>query len=130
MSLSEQDQQALDFIEDGLAGSAPELVSLLATFTRVTTADEMPVREKIQVPWPGAPGQPRGGGQPHREVTSRQARMRVTRLGWRRALVALCLAAVIALVGFAMTISHHGGPGLCPVSWTAACATQAHGSQP
>ena len=39
MGLSEREQQALDSIEDGLAGSDPELASLLATFTRLTAGD-------------------------------------------------------------------------------------------
>ena len=42
MSLSERDQQALDGIEDGLAGSTPKLAAMLATFTRLTAGEEMP----------------------------------------------------------------------------------------
>ena len=42
MSLSERDQQALDGIEDGLAGSTPKLAAMLATFTRLTVGEEMP----------------------------------------------------------------------------------------
>jgi Protein of unknown function (DUF3040) len=45
MSLSAWEQQALDSIEGGLAGSDPELVSLLATFARRASGEEMPVRE-------------------------------------------------------------------------------------
>ena len=48
MSLSPKEQQALASIEDGLAGSDPKLASLLATFARLASGEEMPVREKIQ----------------------------------------------------------------------------------
>ena len=42
MSLSAQERQALDFMAEGLADSAPELASLLATFTRLTSGEQMP----------------------------------------------------------------------------------------
>lgn len=47
MSLTAREQQALHAIEDEIAGSDPKLASLLATFTRLTSGEEMPVREKI-----------------------------------------------------------------------------------
>ena len=47
MSLSAREQQALDCIEDELAGSDPKLAWLLATFARHASGEEMPVREKI-----------------------------------------------------------------------------------
>ena len=40
MSLSAREQQALDCIEDGLGGSDPGLVSLLATFARLAWGEE------------------------------------------------------------------------------------------
>jgi hypothetical protein len=48
MSLSAWEQQALDSIEDELAGADPKLASLLATFARLASGEEMPVREKIR----------------------------------------------------------------------------------
>jgi len=50
MSLSAHEQQALDSIGQGLSVSDPELTSLLATFTRLTAGEDMPAREKTQVP--------------------------------------------------------------------------------
>ncbi len=50
MSLSEREQQALDFMAEGLADSAPKLASLLATFARLTSGEQMPVHEKIPLP--------------------------------------------------------------------------------
>src|SRR5260370_15618238 len=50
MSLSAWEQQSLDSIEDELAGSDPKLASLLATFARHASGEEMPVREKIPNP--------------------------------------------------------------------------------
>jgi hypothetical protein len=42
MSLSAREQQALNSIRDGLAGSDPELATLLATFTDQASGEEMP----------------------------------------------------------------------------------------
>jgi CHASE1-domain containing sensor protein len=46
MSLSSHEQHALHSIEDRLCVSDPELASLLATFSRLTAGEDMPVREK------------------------------------------------------------------------------------
>ena len=65
--MSERERQALGSIEDGLAGSDPALASMLGIFSRLTSGEEMPAREKIQVrrravhsPRPAAPA-PRHG---------------------------------------------------------------------
>jgi len=47
MSISERDQQALDLIEEDLAGSVPELAAKLAVFTRLTADEAMPPRERV-----------------------------------------------------------------------------------
>jgi Protein of unknown function (DUF3040) len=49
MSLSVREQQALNSIGDGLAGSDPELATLLATFTEQASGEEIPARENIRV---------------------------------------------------------------------------------
>jgi hypothetical protein len=49
MSLNARERQALDSIERSLAGSDPELASLLAMFAQLASGEEMPVREKIRV---------------------------------------------------------------------------------
>lgn len=48
MSLIEREQRVLDAIRDGLAASDPSLVGQLGTFNRLTSAEDMPGREKIQ----------------------------------------------------------------------------------
>ena len=57
MSLSAWEQQALDCIEDELAGSDPKLAWLLATFARHASGEELPVRKKIPPPTRPAPRQ-------------------------------------------------------------------------
>ena len=47
MGLSAWEQQALDSIKSGIAGSDPELAALLSAFTRLTSDEEMPDRENI-----------------------------------------------------------------------------------
>ena len=49
MSLSAREQQTLNSIRDGLAGSDPELATLLATFTEQASGEQMPPRENIRV---------------------------------------------------------------------------------
>ena len=44
MSLSAREQQTLEDIEDGLAGSDPGLAARMAMFTRLPAGDEMPAR--------------------------------------------------------------------------------------
>ena len=48
MSLSAWEQDALNSIKNGLADSDPALAARLAMFTRLASAEDMPVREKIQ----------------------------------------------------------------------------------
>jgi hypothetical protein len=47
MSLSAREEQALECIADRLAGSDPGLAAMLATFTRLTSGEEMPAREEV-----------------------------------------------------------------------------------
>src|SRR5689334_10985445 len=57
MSISEREQQALDFIEEDLAGSGAALAAKLAVFTRRTAGETMPRRESVRC----SVGPPRGG---------------------------------------------------------------------
>jgi hypothetical protein len=50
MSLSARDEQALSGIADGLACSDPVLAAMLATFTRLTSGEEMPATEEVREP--------------------------------------------------------------------------------
>jgi Protein of unknown function (DUF3040) len=113
MSLSAREQQALDSIEDGLAGSDPQLTAWLSTFTRLASDEEMPDREKIR-------------------TCSAQARARLRRAQWRsrvrsavsqefqRAALLLWLATSAALlaVALALTAGHHA----CAGTGATACA--------
>ena len=73
MSLSSQERQALRSIEEDLSGSDPKLVSLMATFTRLTQDEELPRHEQI-----AASGRPRGPRRPragrYRRPATRGAR--------------------------------------------------------
>src|ERR1700760_302715 len=48
MSLSTWEQQALDSIKHGLAGSDPELAALLTTFSQLAADEEMPARVTLR----------------------------------------------------------------------------------
>ena len=114
MSLSAWEQQALDSIEGGLGGSDPELVSLLATFARLASGEEMPVHERIRHPRP-----------PRRGNVRRDGRSRFPHLGWQLTIVLLWLAVTIAAVAVALVLSRGSGNGPCPESWAVVCTQQA-----
>src|SRR5258705_262219 len=96
MSLSSKEQQALASMDDGLAGSDPKLASLLATFARLASDEEMPVREEIRAI------RHRGTGRPHRNQSQRRGkaggdvRRLCLRLGWPATVLLLWLAVTIA----------------------------------
>src|SRR5437588_4965972 len=48
MSLGTWEQQALDSITDGLAGSDPELAALLTTFSQLAAEEAMPARVTLR----------------------------------------------------------------------------------
>jgi hypothetical protein len=129
MSLSAREQQALDCIEGGLAGSDPELVSLLATFARLASGEEMPVHEEIRVLGRHATRRPLRHRRPRRGNVRRDGRS--LRLGWQQAVVLLWLAVTIAVVAVALILSRGGGNGPCPQAWGAmVCAQQAPARSP
>src|SRR5215472_12815628 len=95
MSLSAREQQALDSIQDGLAGSDPGLVLLLATFARLAAGEEMPVHEEIRALGRHATRRPLGNRRPRRGSVRRDGRS--LRLGWPQIIVLLWLAVTIAV---------------------------------
>jgi Protein of unknown function (DUF3040) len=106
MSLSAWEQQTLDSIGDDLAGSDPQLAALLTTFTRLASAEEMPVRETI--------------------VSGRSRRIAVhLKLQW--VMLLLWLLITVAMVTVALTLTHGGGPGTCTGSWSTLCSHSAAG---
>jgi hypothetical protein len=102
------EHRALDSIASALGGSDPKLASLLATFSRLASSEEMPAHEKVWSPlrqpphrrWP----RPRRGKALHR------------RLGPQRAAFLIWLLTSITLITVAVTISR-GGPVSCPHAW-------------
>jgi len=117
MSPDAWEQRALDSIGDGLAGSDPELARLLATFTRLASGEEMPVREQLRA-------------SSQRAVRrSRRKRRRPQRVVERAALL-LWLLITVGLITTAVTLSRSGSQSACVERWPGICAdaAPAHGS--
>jgi len=118
MSLSAWEQQALDSIKDGLAGSDPELAALLSAFTRLVSDEKMPDREKIRV---GS----RRARRPLRHARWRFSLRRVCRrLGLQRAALLLWLLTTAALIAVALTLNA-GGRGTCTETAAMTCVAPA-----
>jgi Protein of unknown function (DUF3040) len=113
MSLSAWEQQALYSIEDQLAGADPKLASLLATFVRLASGEEMPVREKIRKQ------------SLRRGNVRRPARGLFPRLGLQQTMLLLWLTVTIALIAVALVLNRDSRNGPCPESWAVACTQQA-----
>ena len=118
MSLGAHEQQALDAIEDGLAGAAPELAVLLATFTRLAAGEEMPARERIR------PAGRRAAGH-----IGRTCRPGVQALlpppGRTRTFLLLWLTVAISLITLAVMLNRSAGRSGCAAPWRSVCAAQA-----
>ena len=125
MSLSAREQQALDSIEGGLGGSDPGLVSLLATFARLASGEEMPVHEEVRVLRRRATRRPLRNRRPRRSDVRRDGGR--LRLGWQQTIVLLWLAVTIALVAVAMILNRDSRNRECTQSWPMVCAQQAPG---
>ncbi|MGH3233199.1 MAG: DUF3040 domain-containing protein, partial [Streptosporangiaceae bacterium] len=126
MSLSAREQQALDSIEHRLADSDPRLASLLATFSRLTSGEALPVREKIQAGWQQAT-RLRGGRRSRCGGGRRRAFWRRRPLGQQLACLLLWLVVSIALIVFALVAGHKGARDVCP-DWASACAVRSPAS--
>jgi Protein of unknown function (DUF3040) len=125
MSLSPRERRTLDSIEQGLVGSDPKLASLLATFTRLTAGEALPVGETIKAGWRAvtrprsARRHPRGGG------TWPCGRWRGMLPRQPLAVALVWLVTSIVLIAVALAMNHSGGQAGCAV-WLPACARQAH----
>jgi hypothetical protein len=125
MSLNAREQQALDSIKSGLAGSDPELAALLSAFTRLASGEEMPDREKVPA---------RSRWALRRSLRGRRrsgVRSRWQRLGFLRA--ALLLSWVLttaALIAVAVILSTGGGHGTCTETVAMVCSGPAPGHSP
>lgn len=125
MSLSAHEEQVLNSVEDGLARSDPRLASLLATFTRLTSGEEMPAAEKILAAC--RRDTRRSRRRSYRDRACRPARQLYRLLGSRQAaLLWLVAVAAVVLVAVALAAGRHsGGRGACLTSRAAACTTPA-----
>ena len=130
MSLSAWELQALDSIKDGLAGSDPELATLLTTFTRLAADEEMPARATCDEV---APARSRRAIQRSRRPGYRgreQAGRAYHRLCSRYAVLAWLLVTMV-MIGVALALSRGNGQAACSGSWWgAACASPAPASRP
>jgi hypothetical protein len=125
MSLSAREQRALDSIQEGLAGSDPQLIVLLATFTRLASGEEMPAREKIRAgSWRVAHYLRRTWRRSRQNAVCRHARQVYRRLGFQRAALLLWLLIAVTLVAIALAIGRGGGT-VCTTPWSAVCGQQA-----
>ena len=106
MSLSAWEQDALDSIKNGLAGSDPALVAQLAMFTRLASGEDMPVREKLQAV---------------KQQVARRRRKMYQRLGLGRTMLLVWLVTTLALVTAALASSRGDGPRSCAGSFATLC---------
>jgi hypothetical protein len=115
MSLSTWEQQALDSIKDGLAGSDPELTALLTTFSQLAAGEEMPARVTLRT-------RSRRAVQSARQKRGRTSRA-YQRVCLRYALLVWFLMTA-TIIGAAVALSRGDSHLACPRSWWAACASQ------
>jgi hypothetical protein len=134
MSLSAREQQVLDSIKAELADSDPRLAGFMATFTRLVSGEEMPLRERV---WGGSR---RAGGRPGRSQRRHGPGPRRLRspvggqwLGPRTGtLLLLWLLVSVVLIAVAVILSHggSGSSGGCAEPWPAVCADRASSPRP
>ncbi|HEY6309383.1 MAG TPA: hypothetical protein VIY52_01040 [Streptosporangiaceae bacterium] len=135
MSLSAWEQQALDSIKDGLAGSDPQLAGLLTTFTRLASGEEMPVQEEIL--GGSQRKSPRPLRKPRRRIRAgarRHARPMHGRVTLQWVMLLLLLVMTVVLITVTLVLSHggsqgtHGGSqGTCTGIWPTICSHSAPG---
>jgi len=107
MSLSAWEQQALESIQNGLAGSDPELAALLSMFNRLASDEKMPDRERT-----GA-GARRAFRRLRRVLWRSRLREAFNRLGFGRAALLLWLLTTAALIAVALALNAGGNRGTC-----------------
>jgi hypothetical protein len=117
MSSNEWEQDALDSIKDGLAGSDPVLAARLAMFTRLTSGEAMPMRAKLQAV--------------SRRMVRRRGAGRLyqsTRLTW--AMLLVWLVTTTALIATVLVSSRAGSHLSCAGSWGTLCGHTTAAPQP
>jgi len=118
MSLSTREQLALDRIESGLAGSDPKLTALLASFTRLTSGERMPVWEELhrKARWTG-------------RFFRRARRLLAAYADLDRGVALLWVLVTVGLMAAGVALSTSGtgntSGGACVRSWAMGCAATA-----
>jgi hypothetical protein len=124
MSLSAWEQRALHSIENGLAGSDPELTTLVAAFTELASGEEMPTVEQVMPgSWPAFRHPARKARRLRRAWASRATGRRPTT---RWTMLLLLLLTVISVISVALAFSRGStGRDTCATPWIASCASPA-----
>ena len=125
MSLSTQERRALRSIEGDLSGSGSKLVSMLATFTRLTRDEEMPGHERIATGGTSRDARRPQGGRYPRPGHVWRGRVPNHPPNLYRAGLLLWLVIAISLIAVALAVSRNGGPSTCMDPWLAACSAPA-----
>jgi hypothetical protein len=111
MSLNEPEmQEALGWIEDGLAGSDPRLASMLNIFSRLAAGEEMPAGEKTRVTRgrPAAHRPRRARRHPRPSIALSHARRLYPGLGLPQAMLLLWVVITAALLAVALVLNGSG----------------------
>jgi len=133
MSLSAREQQALDSIEERLAGSDPQLASLLASFSGLASGEQMPVHETVRAgSWRAIGDRWHGRRRGTRNTPRRHASLMRPRAGFRRAALLLYLLITIVLiaVGLAVGLGSSSSSSGCPRPFGVPCVSSAHARSP
>lgn len=125
MSLSSWERQALDAIKDGLTRSDPRLVTLLGTFTRLVSSEDMPAQEKIAArPRRTIPCSQRKPRQRGRAGTGAGAcacsRSSAGLIDAQWGVMLLWLVIAVAMITVALVSNRGGGTAAC-TGWRTVC---------
>jgi hypothetical protein len=128
MSLSAWEQRALHSIENSLAGSDPELTTLVAAFTELASGEEMPAVEQVT---PGSWPAFRHPARKARRLRRAWASSGCRRLSMRWAMLVLLLLTIISLISVALAFSRGSTSQQgCVTPWIANCSSPAPAGGP
>jgi hypothetical protein len=123
MSLSSWERQALDAIKEGLARSDPWLATLLGTFTRLASSEDMPAQEKIAAhrrrTIPCSQRKPRQRGRAGTGACA-CSRSSVGLLDAQWGVMLLWLVITVAMITVALVSNRGGGTATC-TGWHTVC---------
>lgn len=125
MSLSSWERQALDAIKEGLARSDPRLVTLLGTFTRLVSSEDMPAQEKIAASprrtIPCSQRKPRQRGRADTGVGACAcSRSSAGLIDAQWGVMLLWLVITVAMITVALVSNRGGGAATC-TGWHTVC---------